>query len=538
MRTVKPIPRRRAGILNDEPLVDGIPTGRLGNRSFPTASLARQAAIEEVNRLNQVVYPGHSVARSDAHQPGELPHYHVIDPQGNQISGHFFYGKKPYRVEPNPGSNLRKSIAAAKADLNPQQLSAWQEERQSLQKKLESGQANRQEKGRFNWLNQKLRTIHQQTLRDAKQLGAEIHASRQSKQKAQQEQEEELSKQGSWLFETPFKSVVSTQNTDASCAGSKTEIITNWGRYGSKVSPGQQLVIDKLADLIVSSFAQSICPPFRQVEIVGHADKDWQGAKKETSVSFERAMAVQQSLAATVRRLWLERKMGAPPKGGVAWATRGQGAKNMIAPPYSVANRRVVVTLLRSGSPVPIPQNDTLEKRIERLIKLLETRRVIPDSTGTRTSRAKCLLPKLLNSAVIDIFVDGGVSNQTINGMTPKFHECLIPGRNVGWLGNYDGTKRPMPNSEFFKFLSTLRPILKGGGFAPTQSDDDVLRILGQVILRIDEGITMVDAYITKNSMMSAPFIESYSGDVARKKLQQLYRNNLNDPNNIYSCYR
>jgi len=364
-----------------------------------------------------------------------------------------------------------------------------------------------------------------------------------------------MNTQSQWLFEVPFSletplfpltDLSYSQESEISCPSPKPETIINWGQYSSKIPPGQELTINKLTNLIVSSFAQSSCPPFRKVEIVGHADKDWQGAKKEMSVSFARAMAVQQALTTAVRKLWSDRKMGPPPKGGVGWETRGQGAKNMIAPPYRAANRRVVVTLVRSGSPIspPSPQNDTMEKRVERLLKLLQTRRVIPDSTGTWTNRAKCLLPKLLNPAVIDVFVDGGVANQTINGMTPKFHECLIPGRNVGWLGNYDGTKKPMPNSEFIKFLGTLRPILRGAGFAPSQSDDHVLQVLGQMILRIDEGITMTDGYIARMSLMSDTVvqkllkIDGFAGDVARKKLQKLYRDHLHDENNIYSCYR
>jgi hypothetical protein len=367
-----------------------------------------------------------------------------------------------------------------------------------------------------------------------------------------------MNRESQWLFEVPLNLEVSppklwmpgdiaqVQEFNLSCSNSQSITIGDWGQYGIKISPPQALTINKLADLIVSSFAQSVCSPFRRVTIVGHADKDWQGSKKEMEVSFGRAIAVQQALTAAVRKFWDLRRMGPPPQGGVEWQTYGKGAKEMIARPYSVTNRRVVVTLLRSGSPVlpPQPQDDTMEKRVKRLLDLLRTRRVIPDTTGTRTNRAKCILPKLLNPAVIDVFVDGGVANQTINGMTPKFHESIIPGRNVGWLGNYDGTKKPMPNSEFMKFLSTIRPILRGSGFAPTQSDDHVLQILGQMIWRIDDGITMVDAYIARMSMMSDPIIQKllkidgFAGDVARKKLQKLYRDNLNDENNIYSCYR
>jgi hypothetical protein len=367
-----------------------------------------------------------------------------------------------------------------------------------------------------------------------------------------------MNKQSQLLFEAPLNleashpklwmpgDIAHVQESSLSCSNLQSVTIGDWQQYGITISPAQAFTINKLADLIVSSFAQSVCSPFGQVTIVGHADKDWQGPKKEMEVSFRRAMAVQQALTIAVRKLWDHRKMGSPPQGGVKWQTQGKGAKEMTARPYNAANRRVVVTLLRSGSPVSPTQrqNDTIEKRVERLLGLLQTRQVIPDSTGMRTKRAKCLLPKLLNPAVIDVFVDGGVANETINGMTPKFYESIIPGRNVGWLGNYDGTKKPMPNSEFIKFLGTIRPILRGSGFAPTQSDDYVLQILGQMIWRIDDGITMVDAYIARMSMMSDPIIkkllkiDGFAGDVARKKLQKLYRDGLNDENNIYSCYR
>jgi hypothetical protein len=53
----------------------------------------------------------------------------------------------------------------------------------------------------------------------------------------------------------------------------------------------------------------------------------------------------------------------------------------------------------------------------------------------------------------------------------------------------------------------------------------------------------MVDNYILRMGMMSDPIVQEllkkdgFAGDVARKKLQSLYRNHLDDENNIYSCY-
>jgi hypothetical protein len=324
-------------------------------------------------------------------------------------------------------------------------------------------------------------------------------------------------------------------------------VIYGWGQYKDEVRllpKSEQDKVDQLADQIVSSFAQTVLPPFRSVIIDGHADKDWHGEKLENAVSFARAQAVQNALTVKVRQLWEQRKMGPPPPGGVVWDVNGKGAKHMIAPAYSPQNRRVVVTLIRTGAPLPPPPApDTLDKRVDRLLKLMATRKIGQDTTGRRTGRAKCMLPKLLRPGVIDVFVDGGIANETINGMTPNAYDCIIFGRNAGWLGNYDGTKNPMPQSELVKFLSTLTPILKGAGFAPGQSDDHVLDILGVVVQNIEDGINMVDNYILRMGMMSDPWVtaltkkDGFAGDVARKKLQSLYRNNLNDPNNIYSCY-
>jgi hypothetical protein len=104
------------------------------------------------------------------------------------------------------------------------------------------------------------------------------------------------------------------------CSIPVTEVIRGWGQYGEKVSAlpwSETDKIDRLADLIVSSFARPDCEPFRQVTIVGHADKDWHGASFEIDVSFERARAVRDVLTAQVRKLWADRHMGAAPLGGI-----------------------------------------------------------------------------------------------------------------------------------------------------------------------------------------------------------------------------
>src|SRR5262249_26334331 len=113
------------------------------------------------------------------------------------------------------------------------------------------------------------------------------------------------------------------------------EVIFGWGQYKDKVSAlpaPEQAKIDKMADLIVSSFAQSTVPPLRKVIIVGHADKDWHGAGWEDTVAINKAMAVQEALTDKVKALWDQRKMGPPPPGGVEWEVQSEGAKKMIAP--------------------------------------------------------------------------------------------------------------------------------------------------------------------------------------------------------------
>jgi hypothetical protein len=325
-------------------------------------------------------------------------------------------------------------------------------------------------------------------------------------------------------------------------------VIYGWGQYKDQVSllpKAERDKIDQLADLIVSSFAQYTFPPFRKVAIVGHADKDWHGPRKEEEVAFNRASAIEDALTGTVKDLWDDRGMGAQPLGGVEWVTDGKGATQMTAKPYHAQNRCVEVLIIRTGPLIPRSPCDQedLETRVARLLKLLDTRRVTGDSTGGQTKRMKCILPKLLKPGVIDIFVDGSIANQTINGWTPKGYDCIKFGRNAGWKGNYDGTKHPMPPEELKKFLTTLTPIIMNSGFTSCQSDDHVLVLLGTLSQNMDDGINMVDEYLTQSAMMSDTWAkelfhkDGYAGDVARKKLQSLYRRNLNDPNNIYSCF-
>ena len=98
------------------------------------------------------------------------------------------------------------------------------------------------------------------------------------------------------------------------------------------------------------------------------------------------------------------------------------------------------------------------------------------------------MLSKLTKPGVIDVFVDGSIANETINGCTPKPEKCLIYRRNVGWQGNYDDTKNPMPQSEFMKFVGTVTSIINGPGFTSDQIDDHVLQVLAALMQNIEDG--------------------------------------------------
>jgi hypothetical protein len=86
-------------------------------------------------------------------------------------------------------------------------------------------------------------------------------------------------------------------------------------------------------------------------------------------------MTVQKVLTAAVKKLWDNRNMGPPPVGGVEWETRGEGAKHMITRAYNPANRRVVVTLIRKGAPLPIVTNNkVIEVTAKSFIALIGSR--------------------------------------------------------------------------------------------------------------------------------------------------------------------
>ncbi len=92
-RKTEPIRRRRTPVIDD--LSGGIPGS--DNRWFPSAGQARRAALKRAHQLTRVRGYPHSIKHAP-NESGSPPHYHIIDHQGNQLSGHFFYGGRvPYR---------------------------------------------------------------------------------------------------------------------------------------------------------------------------------------------------------------------------------------------------------------------------------------------------------------------------------------------------------------------------------------------------------------------------------------------------------
>lgn len=70
--------------------VPGIP-GR-DNRWFSNQGGARRAALAAATAMG----PGHRIVHDSRPTRGQ-PHYHIVDPHGNRMSGHFFYGRRPPR---------------------------------------------------------------------------------------------------------------------------------------------------------------------------------------------------------------------------------------------------------------------------------------------------------------------------------------------------------------------------------------------------------------------------------------------------------
>jgi hypothetical protein len=312
-----------------------------------------------------------------------------------------------------------------------------------------------------------------------------------------------------------------------------------------KLDGPQRGVIGDIARDIVRR--SNTMTPIVAVLVVGHADQalrkpQVEREQFELDVSKKRAEAATTALLDEINRM----KAGgdATVLSRLKTVARGMGSsRRLVQNPKTESEMRMNRRVEIYWATCFVPDPGGLKERIERAQKLLATRRVVPDSTGTRTERVRCLLKKMLNPKVVDVFVDGTASNEQIG----KF---FVGEPLCGWAGNYDPP--PISETDFLKFLATVSPILKGPGFSLQQSDDRVLEILGGIALRIDLGIERVDAYIMKNGLMATdplfvgPLLtvlagvrkNGYAGDETRIRLKQIYRNHIDEEDNIYSCWK
>jgi hypothetical protein len=334
------------------------------------------------------------------------------------------------------------------------------------------------------------------------------------------------------------------------CPGQIDEIIRGWEQYKDRVEllpRPEQDKISQISELIVSSFTRPGCVPLGQIMIVGHADKDAHGVDFEKKVSNERATSVAAALSAAVIAGFKKHGVGHLAPGAIAFMPSPTGvgavqpdAANLPTVKDRTLNRRVVIQVRQRGAPVPLP--DTLERRVKRALKILETKGLKGDP-GQRKPRAVCLLNKMLKTDVVDLFVDGLQTNKRIGtqdvrgptaGFDGRYDGAPVP---PGPLGLLSGAKPspPLPDSEFVKLLGTVSSELKGSNWAPGLRDDDILEFLDVVVLeKIYRGILYVERYLATQVHFSGQYI----GDKARIRCHSLYSDHFDDDNNIYNCWK
>jgi hypothetical protein len=334
-------------------------------------------------------------------------------------------------------------------------------------------------------------------------------------------------------MQSTLQTALFLQASIGTCPAQVDEVVRGWGQYKDdvKLLPSQeQDKIAQIADLIVFSFITPGCTPLGQIEIIGHADKDFHGAAKEKQVSDDRAISVAAALSSAVIEDFKKHGIGHLAKGAIAFLPSpiGVGASqpdpgNIPTVKDRTLNRRVEIHVSRRGAPVPLP--DTFERRVARFLDLLKTNKVDPDPSGRRTDRARCILNKILRPAVLDLFVDGTAANATVGTQ-------IVGGNLCSFQGTYDPP--PISPTDLAKFLGTVNVVLKGPGFSPDVADGEILKGLSGLILMINEGIIRVERYITLNS---SDF--GYTGDKTRgTRLASIFADHLDDENSIYSCYK
>jgi hypothetical protein len=333
--------------------------------------------------------------------------------------------------------------------------------------------------------------------------------------------------------------------------GPLAERIVGYVTHQKEIPVGQQKIVEECADYVRNSYNPGRLP-ITGIELVGHAD--WDLKVSPQTVSENRAKQVRNMLETLVndRRKWPKIAPNGATPASINWMDKGVGAlepdpktleeNNRRGVPqqnWSMAdrakNRRVVIYLIPGTTPQPdLPPQDDFSVRVKRMWDLLQTRQVEPDSNGTRTRRTRCLLSRMvLNTSctpgVKDIFVDGDASNEIINGRNPGSQKLV----------RYDGAYDPpdVSAADWNKFFDRtgVIGILKGPGFAPTVSDDQILKGLGNLVLRIDQGIGLTREYL--KSKFDQIITGKYIGDQTRKKLENHYETRMNDPNDIYWCF-
>jgi hypothetical protein len=337
----------------------------------------------------------------------------------------------------------------------------------------------------------------------------------------------------------------------ASTASSADSVISGFPEYDVDLTFGQRVEMNRIAQRIVDS--QSGPNPVSAVVIVGYADRDLRANNPnhqpgETRKQFEKRMS--DSRAEGARRYLKSRILGLSHFHGAIGLINdliddprrmkvvGMGASDLIVEnPRNESdralNRRVEIFLVFTVPHPPRP-DDPFWKRVQRAARLIEGgRKVDPDSTGTRTKRAYGFLQQILKPGVNDKFVDGENSNETVNGKR-ALDERGMPVALCAYPGKYDPPA--ISAADWEKFFAHAFPILKGPGWAPAQSDETVLKILGAVVLRIDQGINLTDEYIAHN--VDTVISGGYMGDQTRKKLQAEYVRRMTDENDIYWPFR
>lgn len=357
----------------------------------------------------------------------------------------------------------------------------------------------------------------------------------------------------------PFLSAVSATSilfehvlaNAATSAPNADYVISGFPEYEVNLTHLQRKELDRIAALIVSSLDEA--NPVSALVIIGYADRDLRANNPnhkpgETRVEFEkrmsesRAKSARQQLKSRIRQLTQHRGSSLPASiNDLLYDSRrmkivAMGATDLIVEhPRNESerelNRRVEIYLVRTVQPRP---DDPFWKRVQRAARLIEGgRKVDPDSTGTRTKRAYGFLQQILLPNVNDKFVDGENSNETVNGKR-ALDERGMPVALCAYPGKYDPP--PVGATDWEKFFGRAFPILKGPGWAPSQSDERILKILGELVLRIDQGINLTDEYIAHN--VDTVISGGYMGDQARKRLQQEYVRRMADQNDIYWPFR